>query len=89
MGPQWPSGTLSLKAVGFQSQNQIPLMARFARPPAGVARKLGKGGASSSDTLVIRPRLKITKITNSAQNSPRIASKRDLNPFGLNGHARL
>ncbi|GBM01892.1 hypothetical protein AVEN_219009-1 [Araneus ventricosus] len=32
------------------------------RPPAGVARKFGKAGASSDAVLVIRKRVKVTRI---------------------------
>ncbi|GBN40174.1 hypothetical protein AVEN_159704-1 [Araneus ventricosus] len=89
--PRWPSGSVSacLGAGGFQVRNPIPLKIRRVwgllyaksyvvakRPPVGVAWKLGEGvsaqvSSSSSD--------RGSKLRGLSQNSPRVASKRDVN----------
>ncbi|GBL98198.1 hypothetical protein AVEN_268283-1 [Araneus ventricosus] len=86
MGPRWSSGKV-------QARNPIPLKIRRAwgplhaksyvvakRPPAGVAWKLGEGApaqasSSSSD--------RSSKLRGPSQNSPRVASKRDVNVIKL------
>ncbi|GBM29887.1 hypothetical protein AVEN_246451-1 [Araneus ventricosus] len=87
LGQLCPSGKSRLWAGGLQVRNLIPLKIRRVwgllhaksyvvaeRPPAGVAWKLGEGvpaQVSSSD--------RGSKLRGPSQNSPRVASKRDVN----------
>ncbi|GBM01308.1 hypothetical protein AVEN_170356-1 [Araneus ventricosus] len=93
--PRWPSGKVSASGPeSFHVGNPIPLNIRrvlglfraksyvgVKRPPSGVALKFGEGVPAQVSSL---PSDRGSQLRGPSQNSPRVASKRDVNIPKLN-----